>query len=347
MSYSKSYRNSVHYSGTAHYSHDYPASEHGGTVEGTVHYEGSVPVTVNLYVDTTPFDSSVQNCAGSVSKLNGAVIAMNAAQVASIYESGDKISTHVISGFFKMIKSELDQNIAALYAKFKAVFELISAKSTSVETQQIVMQDDYARISDRYNKIFQNLDEELEKRIVALDKNVFEISKKVQREQLYSETSKKVSQFLLGVNEDDVLQQQLLIANAKSRVISAIEGLSRNISQENAYARRVKGIVADRDCYENENNYIPVIFTESSNLAADIVDYNCYSNPLSASSKNEIGKKVQNYFVSNPAQNKNWDEKEKKLVDEAFALIAEKAFQDQQDEKSLRVYETLKKLKEA
>lgn len=51
-------------------------------------------------------------------------------------------------------------------------------------------------------KIFQNFDEELEKRVIALDKNVFEISTRVQGEQLHSEASKKVTQFLIGVNKD-------------------------------------------------------------------------------------------------------------------------------------------------
>lgn len=106
-----------------------------------------------------------------------------------------------------MIGSELSQNMAALAAKFKAVFELLTTKSSILEKQQLVMQDDYSRISDRYNKIFQNLDEELEKRVVALDKNVFEISKHVQGEQLHSETSKKVTQFLIGVNEMEKMEK--------------------------------------------------------------------------------------------------------------------------------------------
>ena len=39
-----------------------------------------------------------------------------------------------------------------------------------------------------------------QKRIVALDKNVFEISKKVQGEQLHSETSKKVDSIVSDIN---------------------------------------------------------------------------------------------------------------------------------------------------
>lgn len=198
-------------------------TEHIRLIQERIPYEGYIDVDVDLTVDTSPFDSSVADCSHSVRSLNGAVIAMNSTQVASIAKSANEVSSHIVSGFFNMIGSELSQNMAALAAKFKAVFELLTTKSSTLEKQQVVMQDDYSRISDRYNKIFQNLDEELEKRVVALDKNVFEISKRVQGEQLHSEASKKVTQFLIGVNEDEIVQQQLIIANAKARVLKAID----------------------------------------------------------------------------------------------------------------------------
>lgn len=79
---------------------------------------------------------------------------MNSSQVASIAKSANEFSSHIISGFFNIIGSELSQNMAALAAKFKAVFELLTTKSSTLEKQQVVMQDDYSRISDRYNKNF-------------------------------------------------------------------------------------------------------------------------------------------------------------------------------------------------
>lgn len=345
MSYSKTYSGSVPYSGSVSYTYHYPASENGGSGSGTVHYSGSVPVSVNLYVDTNPFDNSVNACSSSVNRLNGAVVSMNAAQVASIRKSASEVSSHVINGFFNMISSELSQNMAALLAKFKAVFELLLSKSGTLQKQQVVMQDDYSRISERYNKIFQNLDEELEKRVIALDKNVFEISKHVQGEQLYTETSKKVTQFLLGINEDEIVQQQLLIANAKARVLEAMEGLSANVIQEAAYSRKLNSVVSERNCGSGEANYIPVIFSETSNLYSDSVDYNCYSTQFLENSKNEISDAVKNYFVTNIAGNQKPDEKEAKQIDDAFKQISEREFQDLKDEKSLRVFEVLKQLK--
>lgn len=345
MSYSKTYTGSVPYSGTVSYSCSYPASEHGGTTSGTVHYSGSVPVSVNLYVNTDPFDSSVANCSQSVRTLNGAVIAMNSAQVASIMKSANEISNHISSGFFNMINSELGQNIVALVSKFKAMYEFLTTQSSILQQQQIVMHDDYDRISERYTKFFLNLDEELEKRVIALDKNVFEISKRIQGEQLHSEASQKVTQFLIGVNESEILQQQLIIATGKARVIQAMDKLAENVVQETTYLKKVNSILAEKNCSFSEDAYIPVIYTESSNLNADMLDYNCFSNPNSKESVQKIDQTVKSYFASNYSHCTT--ENEAKQIDEAFALIAEREFQNLTDEKSVRIYEMLTKLKES
>lgn len=341
MSYSRTYTGSVYYSGSVDVS--YPASEHGGTTSAS--YSGSVPVSVNLYVDTSPFDASVRNCSGSVNALNGAVVAMNASQVASINDSAQKVSSHVISGFFNMIKSELSQNMAALAAKFKAVFELLTTNSSRVEKQQAVMQDDYSRISERYTKIFQNLDEELEKRIIALDKNVFEISKRVQSEQLNTETAKKVAQFLLGVNEDDILQQELLIANTKSKVLIAMNELSNNVVQQAIYSNQINKIVEEKTCNSQEQNFVPVIFIESSSFDSDSKNYDCFASSTSENSVLQIQNSVKNYFLSNPSENQSLTEAEKTQIDDAFKLLAENEFGNANDEKSMRVYEMIKNLK--
>lgn len=343
MSYSRTFNGSVYYSGSVSVS--YPASEHGGTT--SAHYSGSVPVSVSLYVDTSPFDSSVQNCSASVNHLNGAVVAMNAAQVASISQASEDISSHVISGFFSMIKSELSQQMAALFSKFKAVFELLTSNAARVEKQQVVMQDDYSRISGRYNKIFTDLDEELEKRVSALDKNVFELSKRVQGEQLNSQTAKKVAEFVLGTNEDDILQQELLIASTKTKVLGAMQKMSENVVQQSVYSNQVKSILGDTAVMKSEESFVPVVFTESSMLDGTESEYQCFASSVSNESLLAMENAVKNYFLSSQGNAFDMPEKEKAQIDDAFKLIAEREFQDKHDDKSLRIYEMIKQLKGA
>lgn len=342
MSYSQTYNGSVYYSGSVSVS--YPASEHGGST--TAHYSGSVPVSIRVDVDTEPFDASVQDCSASVGNLNGAVVAMNAAQVASINQASEDISSHVVSGFFGMIKSELSQNMAALLAKFKAVFELLTSNAKRVEKQQIVMQDDYQRISGRYSKIFSDLDEELEKRVAALDKNVFEISRRIQGEQLNNETARKVAQFVLGTNEDDILQQELLIANTKAKVLGAMQSLSGNVVQQAVYSNQVKSIVEDKKAQEARQSFVPVIFTESSSLDSDkeSTSYACFASSVSDDSVVQIENSVKSYFLSNPEESLSLTEDEKTKTGDSFKLLAEKEFSGKTDEKSIRVYEMIKTL---
>ena len=73
-----------------------------------------------------------------------------------------------------------------------------------------------------------------------------------------------------------------------------------------------------------------------------MVDYNCVSNLNSTDSIQKINETVKSYFVSNYSNTNT--EYETKQINEAFTVIAEKEFQDLKDEKSIRIYEVLKKL---
>ena len=103
MSYTRSYSGSIVVSGSV--SASYPASENGGT--HLVTYSEEVPVTINMYVDTDPFDLSVANTGACVNGLTGAVTTMQAAQCETIRANAKKISSSLINGFYNMMKSDL------------------------------------------------------------------------------------------------------------------------------------------------------------------------------------------------------------------------------------------------
>lgn len=94
----------------------------------SVSYSGSVPVTFNILVDTDPFDNSIANENSHVDRLTGAVVAMNASQVASVKKSGDAISDAILSGFYKLIGSEIttqmSENKSILQSKIALVMQL-------------------------------------------------------------------------------------------------------------------------------------------------------------------------------------------------------------------------------
>lgn len=103
MSYTRSFTKTiaVHYSGSV----SYPASQSGGTTS----YSGTAyeTVTVNVNVDTDPFDASVAQCNTGVGMLTGSVVATEAAQVASIGEAAQKVGSTIVKGFQN--RTERDQ----------------------------------------------------------------------------------------------------------------------------------------------------------------------------------------------------------------------------------------------
>ena len=102
-----------------------------------------------------------------------------------------------------------------------------------------------------------------------------------------------------------------------------IVALDKNVFE---ISKKVDSIVSDINCNSGQKNFIPVIYTESSNLNSDITDYNCFSNPNSAEASQRINESIKNYFVSNNANSNN--ELETKKIDEAFTLIAEREFEN-------------------
>lgn len=169
MSYSRSFtrRVAVHYSGTVRY----PASETAGTVS----YSGTAyeDVTVNINVETAHFDKSVGECNGNVGLLTGAVVATEAAQVSSIKENAKKVGNTIINGFFKTVGYEISQQISELSNRINATLLHLAELSNRCKEKKKQMDNDYHRLSDRYVKVFDELNAELKNRIYELDRPVF------------------------------------------------------------------------------------------------------------------------------------------------------------------------------
>lgn len=150
MSYSRSYKATiaVHYSGSV----SYPASEHGGTTS----YSGTAyeDVYVDIDVDTAPFDRSVGQCTNKVDVLTGAVVATEAAQVASIKQKAQQVGDTIVNGFFSTVKFEIDTQITELTKRVDALLLDMHEKQNKLIALREQMEKDYHRTADRYGNIF-------------------------------------------------------------------------------------------------------------------------------------------------------------------------------------------------
>ncbi|MFA6938318.1 MAG: hypothetical protein WCQ67_08815 [Treponema sp.] len=346
MSYTQTLHGEAYYSGSVSVS--YPASQNGGSTSAS--YSGSVPVDINVTVDTAPFDGSVLNCNRQLDVLAGSVVAMNSAQCAAINESGNAISDHVTNGFFTMIKSELSQNMASLFSKINSGLGLILEKTKQVKKQQQVMESDYSRTKARYVKLFNDLDEECRKRVLELDRKAFELSKEVQHEQISDNQTKQVSNTYTEMNDGCIVNQQLSTACIRSKTGNVIQDLAKNVEQQLVYSSKVNSILYNKPVNKIESICIPVLFTEQSSLdSAEEKTTSCYAGShFDEGKKDYIDSTVSNYFNSTVGNWKSPEKNDEELLNSSFNSLAEKMISETDQNSntdSKRVYDMIMKLR--
>ena len=154
MSYRQRYNTSLTIRGRV--SASYPASQNGGS--HSVSYSHTEPITIDIDVDTNPFDHSINDCDQKLDILKLAVIGMNTAQIAAIKDSSRKVAKHVMDGFFGLVSSEISQQISDLMNQVSSKLALMIEQKKASENTLKTMQRDYARLARHYTKLFHNLE---------------------------------------------------------------------------------------------------------------------------------------------------------------------------------------------
>lgn len=247
---------------TVHYSRSvsYPASQHGGTlqVSGSV----SEPVDVVVHVDTDLFDHEIDKCNDRVNLLTGSVVATEGAQVESIHANSRKVGDTIIRGFFKTVRSDISQQIAALQSRIDALLIHLHELSARCIGKRDQMTVDYNRISSRYLKIFGELDRELENRIHAVDAPVFDVTRAADATASATTAESLVATTALGAAESSRLHARISAAMAKRRASEALSKAQRFLNVQYS----VDSLLADclRPGGEGAMLYTPVCLSETT-----------------------------------------------------------------------------------
>ncbi|MBQ8968588.1 MAG: hypothetical protein IJ064_02480 [Bacteroidaceae bacterium] len=243
----------IHYSRTV----SYPASQHGGSI--TVTGSETEMVNVNVHVNTDPFDNSVANCNQQVNVLTGAVAATEAAQVKSVDENAKRVAGTIISGFFKTIGSEISQQINELTNNVDALaLHLVELTKRCLEKKK-QMGVDYQRITQRYLKLFDTLNHELQTRIYEIDRPVFAFRESADQYAQKGAGTDMVSTIVVTGTEEAKLQARLSSTTLKRQASDMLSHASNYLHRQ----RDLRSTIAhhmfpgDAACY-----YVPVMMTE-------------------------------------------------------------------------------------
>jgi hypothetical protein len=351
MSYNQPYTIEVPFSGSRSVS--YPKSESGGTLN--VSFSGTVPAQVVIHVDTDPFDGSVSRVNGHVDVLTGAVVAMNAAQVAAINKTAGDVSEALVKGFFGTIKAELSQQLQALDSAIKASFGLIQEQGKAVTQKKEQMEIDFNRISSRYVALFSELDAECYKRIYELDKQAFQLSGNIQKKLINETTNSEGAKNFVVMGEEASSKMMLLTSRLFRKVREVIKTLGAYISQETRMTRLIDSLLAEEGVAEKSALLLPVIFAESDLLEGPGAgqehaghEYACFlPDALAPAERSAITEAVNAYCLNDALSRwKEPDEKDRELLDREFRLLVEAEFAEVPGEspggaEKRRVYERL------
>lgn len=358
MSYVRTLDSSVtwHASGSV----SYPASERGGSVSYSD--SGTIPIKVNVFVDTEPFDKSVLTCNLGVTGLTSAVVSTKQAQCDNIKKQSLAISSTITKGFFNIIKSELSQDMTSLFNTLSSTILLIKQLATRILAQKSTMSSDYNRIYSRYSKVFKDLDSECYKRVYAIDKEAYNLSSNIQEKQISKNESNFSSTFFTNSSTLSLLFPSIILSNLKNRSKAAMQKIATYLNQKNIYENKVKGVLLKTPNKVSTTYFVPALYIQTSspkdvnfensntNSKEDsteedsIKDKVYIASPLSSSVQEE---QLLSYFTKNAKWQKE-NIKHKKLVDTEFNALMENYIKEEssKEEHKKRVLALIAKLKE-
>lgn len=261
MSYSRKYHETITVRGSKTVTVSYPKSESGGSKTVTVDYVENVPVDVNIHVDTDPFDDSVESCNTNVNLLTGAVVATEVAQIASIDKNSKKVANTIIDGFFGYIRSEISQQIAELTQGIDSQLMHLRELSKAVVDKKRQMEGDFLRISSRYIKTFDDLNNELSNRIFELDKPTFVFKKELDNQSIRTTNNDLVNTVAIFGKEGSELQSKISASIAKKRALDTLNKAKVFLWQQKKLNNTVQQSMLNESTASLQ--YSPVCFMET------------------------------------------------------------------------------------
>jgi hypothetical protein len=227
-----------------------------------------IPVDVNINVDTNPFDRSVSKCNSDVNMLTGAVVATEAAQIASIDSNAQKVGKTIVEGFFKTIRSEISQQIMELSTRLDATLIHLHELGKRCVEKQKQMEGDYNRIAARYVNLFNDLNNELKNRIFALDEPAFNFKEGGDQHSLRALCGDLASTVSVSGCESGELQTRISVSVAKKRALDTIGKANAFLLKQKKLNDTINQSMLKESVAAVQ--YLPVCFIETQNEKSQI-----------------------------------------------------------------------------
>ena len=267
MSYSEHYSETI--SGTEYVEVYHPASETSSSETVSVHWSEDVNIVIT--VDTSSFDNSVSTIKHHIDGLAGAVIATEAGQIEEKARGANAIGQAVTNGFFRLIGSEITQQMAALKSRVDSLFLKLNDMRIASQRIQQNMQRDYHRITDRYSSIFEELDREMATRIASLDEAAYALSRQVSSEDRRGFDSTLSTVPTVFAAENSRAQTVLSAGTLRSRMNELLQCAMAYLASEKRTSNAMSTMLVTGGQDDSATSSLPVAYLASSDMPAEAI----------------------------------------------------------------------------
>ena len=221
--------------------------------------------TIPCNVDTRPMADEIQTVSNHVRGTTAAVVTMQGAVIAAENNSAKKICSNVNRGFFTMMRSQISQKIANKQSRVEALIMKLGQQRRLLLGVKNNMEREYARIAERYLKIFTSINKELETRIRQIDMPVFDLVNKhmlTNTNRMYSLTGWATTSQAEGLTQS----QRILVSNMKHNAELALDqstGFLSQIGEQRVLISKI--LISNPTGNEDKKCNLPVLVMESIN----------------------------------------------------------------------------------
>jgi hypothetical protein len=199
--------------------------------------------------------------------MTAAVVATEAAQMASKAESSKKVGETVVKGFFGLIQGEISQQMTELAAAIPSKIQELNNFAARCVALRQQMERDFHRIRDRYCKLFGDLDHELNLRIKRLNSAAFSLGPQNNDPTVAdSDKNTNVTMSLTSGSEIQSAQSNIVIYTMRQRALSMIQCGQKHIASAMHLNEGINAICEDISADVQQAMMVPIILIEMDDL---------------------------------------------------------------------------------
>ena len=215
-------------------------------------------------IDTQPMAAEINSVSNHIKGTTAAVAGMKAAVIQAEAEAANQVCENVNKGFYSLIHSQISQKTAKLRSEVDSHVMKLNQLRRQLLSIKDRMERDYGMISQRYLKLFNGLNKNLQQRVFELDKPVIEFAVK-DVNTISNRTKHLTATVPVSQSESLAISQKIIASNIKYRGMKVIDSMSKflsDVDRQDEITRQV--LLPQQTAGSSEPILIPVLISESN-----------------------------------------------------------------------------------